>query len=106
MVSPDFSVVTGSVDLSTVGIAVLAVSALLAVPLVFQKSTKIVRKSLGDDMRKTFTHAEAMADPNSFQSWQANGRKLTNAEIERLPDQEGLRPGDMTAYYKANIKKS
>lgn len=39
---PDFSALTGAVDFSTVGTAVLAIAALLAVPLVIRKGAKMV----------------------------------------------------------------
>lgn len=41
-VGPDFSSLTGAVDFSTVGTAVLAISALLAVPLVIRKGARMV----------------------------------------------------------------
>lgn len=39
---PDFSSLTTAVDFSTVGTAVLAIAALLAVPLVIRKGAKLV----------------------------------------------------------------
>jgi hypothetical protein len=41
-VGPDFSSLTGAVDFSTVGTAILAICALLAVPLVIRKGAKMV----------------------------------------------------------------
>lgn len=41
-VGPDFSSLTGAVDFSTVGTAILAIAALLAVPLVIRKGAKMV----------------------------------------------------------------
>lgn len=41
-VGPDFSALTAAVDFSTVGPAVLAIAALLAVPLVIRKGAKMV----------------------------------------------------------------
>ncbi len=41
-VGPDFSALTGAVDFSTVGPAILAIAALLAVPLVIRKGAKMV----------------------------------------------------------------
>ena len=40
--APDFTSLTGAVDFSTVGTAVLAIAALLAVPLVIRKGAKMV----------------------------------------------------------------
>lgn len=39
---PDFSALTGAVDVSTVGPAVLAIFALLAVPYVIRKGGKLI----------------------------------------------------------------
>lgn len=41
-VAPDFTALTGAVDFSTVGVAILAISALLAAPLVIRKGAKMV----------------------------------------------------------------
>lgn len=41
-VGADFSTLTGAVDFGTVGTAVLAIAALLAVPLVIRKGAKMV----------------------------------------------------------------
>lgn len=41
-VPPDFSSLTGAVDFSTVGVAVLAIGALLAVPYVVMKGARLV----------------------------------------------------------------
>lgn len=41
-VGPDFSALTGAVDFSTVGTAILAIAALLAVPLVIRKGSILV----------------------------------------------------------------
>ena len=43
---PDFSALTGAVDFSTVGTAVLAIAALLAVPLVIRKGAKMVLSAI------------------------------------------------------------
>lgn len=45
-VGPDFSALTGAVDFSTVGPAVLAIAALLAVPLVIRKGAKFVLSAI------------------------------------------------------------
>jgi len=46
-VGPDFSDLTGAVDFSTVGTAILAIGALLAVPSVVKRGTKIVLGMIG-----------------------------------------------------------
>ena len=43
---PDFSALTGAVDFSTVGTAVLAIAALLAVPLVIRKGARMVLSAI------------------------------------------------------------
>jgi len=45
--APDFSSLTGAVDFSTVGTAILAIGALLAVPAVVKKGTRIVLSMIG-----------------------------------------------------------
>ncbi|CAK0748268.1 conserved exported hypothetical protein [Gammaproteobacteria bacterium] len=45
-VGPDFSALTGAVDFSTVGTAVLAIAALLALPLVIKKGAKMVLSAI------------------------------------------------------------
>jgi len=45
-VGPDFTTLTGSVDFSTVGPAILAIAALLAVPLVIRKGAKMVLSAI------------------------------------------------------------
>lgn len=45
-VGPDFSALTGAVDFSTVGTAVLAIAALLAVPLVIRKGARMVLSAI------------------------------------------------------------
>ena len=45
-VGPDFSTLTGAVDFSTVGAAVLAIAALLAVPLVIRKGARMVLSAI------------------------------------------------------------
>ena len=40
--APDFTTLTGAVDFSTVGAAILAIAALLAVPLVIRKGSRMV----------------------------------------------------------------
>jgi len=44
---PDFSSLTSAVDFSTVGAAILAIGALLAVPAVVKKGTRIVLSMIG-----------------------------------------------------------
>lgn len=44
--APDFTALTGAVDFSTVGTAVLAIAALLAVPLVIRKGAKMVLSAI------------------------------------------------------------
>lgn len=43
----DFSTLTGSVDLSTVGVAILAIGALKVVPIVGQWGVSMVLRMLG-----------------------------------------------------------
>lgn len=45
-VGPDFSSLTAAVDFSTVGTAILAVGALLAVPLVIRKGARMVLSAI------------------------------------------------------------
>lgn len=45
-VGPDFTSLTSAVDFSTVGTAVLAIAALLAVPLVIRKGARMVLSAL------------------------------------------------------------
>ncbi|WP_243217584.1 hypothetical protein [Methylobacter sp. S3L5C] len=45
-VGPDFSTLTAAVDFSTVGTAVLAIAALLALPLVIKKGAKMVLSAI------------------------------------------------------------
>lgn len=45
--APDFSSLTGAVDFSSVGTAILAIGALLAVPAVVKKGTRIVLSMIG-----------------------------------------------------------
>ena len=45
-VGPDFTTLTAAVDFSTVGTAVLAIAALLAVPLVIRKGAKMVLSAI------------------------------------------------------------
>lgn len=45
--APDFSSLTAAVDLSTVGTAILAIAALLAVPLVVKKGARFVLGMIG-----------------------------------------------------------
>lgn len=44
---PDLSAITGAVDLSTVGAAILAVGALLVVPIVVKKGVRFVLGMIG-----------------------------------------------------------
>jgi len=43
---PDFTALTGAVDFSTVGTAVLAIAALIVVPLVTWKGAKMVLRAI------------------------------------------------------------
>jgi len=45
-VGPDFSSITAAVDVSTMGTAILAISAVLALPLVIKKGAKMVLSSI------------------------------------------------------------
>ncbi|WP_243217578.1 hypothetical protein [Methylobacter sp. S3L5C] len=45
-VGPDFTPLTAAVDFSTVGTAVLAIAALLALPLVIKKGAKMVLSAI------------------------------------------------------------
>lgn len=44
---PDFSSLSGAVDLSTVGTAILAIAALLVVPAVIKKGSRLVLSMIG-----------------------------------------------------------
>lgn len=46
-VPPDFSGISGAVDWSTVGVGILAVAALKAVPLVVSVGSKMVLRAIG-----------------------------------------------------------
>lgn len=44
---PDFTALSGAVDLGTVGTAILAVAALLVIPLVVKKGARMVLSMIG-----------------------------------------------------------